>query len=290
MRIGFCCILLGNEASSFKKTTMTWCKKNPDLVSDRLTQIYSHNLSELSRVITWCKANSVKLYRISSDLFPLADHEIGQETWQNFKSNKCWETPKKVVSDFIKNYGGRLTSHPSQYVSLGSLSEKVREASIKNLQHHAEVFDLLGLPQNRFAAINIHLNNGKCGTQTDFIKCFDKSFSLLDDNITNRLTLENEDKGCWTVENITQYFPQFSVVFDTLHHSCNSGVLSFEKAYKKAFETWNEKVLTHHSEGINGPKDRRHSDFIVDLPKYSEDVDIEVEAKMKNLAIAPFIK
>jgi UV DNA damage endonuclease len=305
-RIGFCCILLPVErtnapqmyttGSDFKKTTLTWCKKNPEAKTERLLGLYESNLAELGYVLLWCRMSKVKLYRISSDLFPLADHDIGQEAWEIFKNSpRAWKDVRREVEYFL-GVGGRLTSHPSQYVSIGSEKPEVRENSIRNLNHHGEVFDLLGLPQSPFAATNIHLNNGSTNDLDRFVERAMDSISKLDKGIRSRLTFENEDRGCWRVENILRHFPGFPIVFDTLHHKINHcpDWVDLDQCIEATLTTWgNCDPLTHHSEGRDSPTDRKHSDYITALPDYSNfirNVDIEVEAKMKNLAIAPFIK
>ena len=76
-RIGFCCISLPDgeySGTKFKSTTLSWCQKNKDEAEAKLKNIYAHNLKELAAVINYCIEKKMWIYRISSDLFPLADH------------------------------------------------------------------------------------------------------------------------------------------------------------------------------------------------------------------------
>jgi UV DNA damage repair endonuclease len=43
--------------------------------------------------------------------------------------------------------------------------------------------------------------------------------------------------------------------------------------------------LFHHSEGKAHSLDRAHSDYINQLPLCAQNVDIEIEAKQKDLAV-----
>jgi UV DNA damage repair endonuclease len=43
--------------------------------------------------------------------------------------------------------------------------------------------------------------------------------------------------------------------------------------------------LFHYSEGKTDRLDRAHSDYITQLPTCATNVDIEIEAKQKNLAV-----
>jgi UV DNA damage repair endonuclease len=168
----------------------------------------------------------------------------------------------------------------------------VRENSIKNLNHHGGFMDKLGLPQDHSAHINIHLSNGK--DPIPLLPFFRESLAKLKPNILNRLTFENEHSGFWTVSNIRSYFPNVPVVFDSLHYICNpDALLSFDDAFKSAILTWkNTSPVFHHSEGKSKTDDRAHSDYIKHIPKiFSQyNVDIEVEAKAKNLAIFEYKK
>lgn len=289
-RIGFCCIVLGKNPSKFRSTTVTWCKNNPESFQEKLETITSHNLLELIKVINFCIDKKIWLYRISSNLIPLPDHDIGENIWLNSvnKFPDIWNHVKQKVQEYLK-LGGRLTIHPSQYISISSPKSDVVKNSIKNLEYHGLLFDRLGLPRNHFALINIHISNGKLGQNC--VETVLESLCKLSDSVTKRLTFENEDKSFWTVENIAAYFA-IPIVFDTLHYSCNVGNISADLAHKISSESWktfapNIKQLCHHSEGVSGPTDRRHSDYITYIPDLN--CDVEVESKMKNLSIENFL-
>jgi len=69
--------------------------------------------------------------------------------------------------------------------------------------------------------------------------------------------------------------------------------LSFDDAFKSATLTWkNVNPVFHHSEGKSKSDDKAHSDYIKHIPKIflQYNVDIEVEAKAKNLAIFEYKK
>ena len=289
-RIGFCCIALPHDnyvGTKFKTTTLAWCNKNKSQAAQKLTDIYHNNLGELVKVINYCIEKKIWIYRISSDLFPLGDHDDFSSVYHLFCSNNSnWNSARIAVERYYE-MGGRCSTHPGQFCSLGSQREDVRNNSIKNLIHHASFMDRLGLPENHTAHINIHLSNGK--DTIPLIPLFRQSLQKLPINVLARLTFENEHSGYWTVSNIRHYFPNVPVVFDSLHYTCNPDkLLSFDDAFKSAMSSWRNTVpVFHHSEGKTKSNDRAHSDYITNIPAiYSNyNVDTEVEAKAKNLAI-----
>jgi len=272
VRVGYCCTNL-SLPSRFKTTTLTWCINHPNECGQKLAGLYEHNFTELARVIKWNILNDVWLYRISSDLNPLADHSIGVDVFQSWVlESSALHTAKDVIMCYLK-LGGRLTCHPAQHVSIGTESEGVLEHSLRNLIYHGQLFDALDLPRSRFAPINIHASGGK--DPLPRISRYRAALDLLPESVSTRLTFEVEDRGFWGAANLRRYFPNVPIVFDTLHHNCNSFGLTQSYAFNVCAESWDVASLIHHSEGLTGALDRRHSDYIVSLPDLPSDVELE---------------
>jgi UV DNA damage endonuclease len=294
-KIGFCCIALKDgsyDGTKFKSTTLSWCLRNKVEAEKKLNFVYSNNLKELTKVIHYCIEKKIWIYRISSDLFPLADHNEFEYVYQKFSQNKSNWIEAISALEMYYSMGGRCSTHPAQFCSIGSEKELVRISSIKCLEHHASFMDSLELPKNHGAHINIHLSNGK--NPLPLIKNYRDSMSKLSIGVLSRLTFENEHSGFWTVSNIKSLFPQVPIVFDSLHYKCNPDqFLSFEEAFVSAFNSWKDKnPVFHHSQGKDSDKDKKHSDFIDNIPNIFSQypVDIEFEAKAKNLAVLNYRK
>ena len=54
----------------------------------------------------------------------------------------------KLIGEFAKRYGHRLTFHPGQYNILGSPKQKVVDQTIKDLTYHAGSPDLMELDKD----------------------------------------------------------------------------------------------------------------------------------------------
>src|SRR5829696_8342015 len=120
-----------------------------------LRQLYADNLSRLDRAIDYCHAHDIRLYRLTSSLFPFADDAAGQDVLEEF-SEVLAEKGRRALDSRI-----RFVLHPDQFVVLSSESPQVVKNSIKILDAHARVMDLLKQPRSCWAAIEIH--GGKSG-------------------------------------------------------------------------------------------------------------------------------
>lgn len=287
-RLGYCCISLGKFESAFKTVTLTRTKAlSKSEAKEKLFKTWTSNLWELSKVLEYNMDAGIHLYRISSDLFPLADHEDFEELWKEFSQVKQnWNTARYWANEFIDN-GGRLCAHPGQFVSLGSPSKKVRKNSINNLELHAHVFDCLSFPQDLNFSLNIHLSNGKDNIKN--LSFFEESLNALSDGVRNRLVFENEDKSFWTWQKIRKYFPAFPVTLDFHHRNLNNEEESELEAFDNCVESWGTiRPMMHISDGRDNPMDRSHHDWVSELPKVALEpngVDLEIEAKKKDLAV-----
>lgn len=251
---------------------------------DRLEEIYRHNLDVLFRAVAFCAAHDIQLYRVSAKLFPLATWKdgVGAEVLKDL------ELLMAPFGDLAQRRGVRVLVHPDQFVVLNSERPEVVVASIKELEHHAYVFDKLGLPRSPWALMNIH--GGKGGRS----EALTETISALPENIKSRLTLEN-DEHIYSAAEILEVCQRTGVpmVFDAHHHVVKEGLAGLEDASvgdytEQARATWTppEWQLVHLSNGKDGPQDRRHSDFIEQFPSAFERVEwVELEAKAKEEAI-----
>jgi UV DNA damage endonuclease len=281
-RLGVCCITLGQK-SDFKTLQLNRTKTLSDK-QDKIFSVWKHNLSELNKVLSYLLSKNILHYRISSNMFPLADHVDFQHYWEEFCNDEShWLTSRKIVKYYLDN-NGRLSTHPDQFCIISSGKPDVNTNGRRNLEYHAKMFDMLHIPQNHFCPINIHISNGNAPEIG--ISQVDHNLSLLSSSVFSRLVFETEDKSFWTYQNINKYFPQIPITLDYHHRLINNQEETEEEAHDVCVSTWGStKPLFHHSEGKEHKLDRAHSDFVSSIPICATDVDIEIEAKQKDLAV-----
>jgi UV DNA damage endonuclease len=178
--------------------------------------------------------------------------------------------------------------HPDQFVVLSSDSSDVVANSIKILELHARILDLLEQPRSPWALIEIH--GGKAGRAGRLVEVI----ANLPDGIRQRLALENDEYAYSAAEILEVCLAShIPMVFDAHHHVCYEHLTSYDhpsvaQFVEAARETWPkpEWQVVHISNGRTAFTDRQHSDFITEMPASYRGVPwVEVEAKSKELAI-----
>ena len=81
----------------------------------------------------------------------------------------------------------RLTFHPGQYVVLSSPLEKNVKQSIKELDYHAKILELMGCDKNSVMVIH---GGGVYGDKEKTIERWCENYNNLPNHIKNRLVLE----------------------------------------------------------------------------------------------------
>lgn len=298
MNIGYACINMTLGEQTPRITTnrsmvkKTFTQKGISYASELALQ----NSRDLFEILKWNVANNIKMFRISSDMFPWAS-EYKLEDLPDY--NKISNT-LKGCGKYATDNGLRINSHPGPFNVLVSPNPKVVANTIIDLELHGKLFDLMGLSKTPYNNINIHCN-GVYGDKQSAMDRFCDNFEKLSDSVKKRLTLENDDKASMYSVSDLMYIHQktgIPIVFDYHHHQFCTGDLSEEQALKLATTTWPKGITpeVHYSESKSlheenaKLKPQAHSDYINALPNtYGMVVDVMVEAKAKELAILPFL-
>ena len=294
--LGLCCELVAYSptkgwANLLPCKTLQLGKLRERRYSDEsIKQCYLSNLRELRWALPKILGLGIKFFRISSSLFPLYD-QVNPETYLNSEVTEHLQ----AIGAYALRFGMRINTHPGQFVVLSSESPRVVYNSIRELNFHAWIFDQMGLPATPYYNINVH--GGKSGRPSGLLRGIEK----LQPSARKRLTLEN-DEFCYSVAELLPVCRESGtpMVFDSHHHTLNPDGLSDADALEKAIATWEATIrpTTHLSNtqpemrSSSSIRDRRiHSEMIDYIPDsqllaYKEGrIDIEVEAKAKNLAI-----
>jgi len=250
--------------------------------AERLRALYQENANRVRSAVEFCLGNNIKLYRISSEVFPFSDEAFGLAILQEF-AGQLEETGRAAWEN-----GLRLVMHPDQFVVLSSDSDTVVANSVKILKMHANTLDMLGQPRSEWAAMTIH------GGKADRADRMVDSLGKLPEEVRSRIVLEN-DEYAYSSDEILDVCRRAGVpmIFDAHHHVCHEGLDSFdhptvEESFWAARETWANPGLqmVHISNGRTHFNDRAHSDLIYTMPEVFRHAPwIEVEAKHKELAI-----
>lgn len=292
--LGYACInmTLGKQKITTNRSMIkrTFLEKGIPYASELGIQ----NVRDLIEIIKWNEQNGIKLFRMSSDLFPWAS----EYSLSDMPHYKRISTLLAGAGNLATKYNQRITTHPGPFNVLVSPNQKVVQNTIRDLSIHGEVFDMMGLSQTPYNKINIHCN-GVYGDKISAMDRFCKNFERLPKSVQNRLTVENDDKASmYSVVDLMYIHERIGIpiVFDYHHHKFNTGGLTEEDALKLAATTWGDiKPVVHYSESKslhennNSIKPQAHSDYISDyINTYGVDVDVMLEVKKKEIALIEY--
>ncbi|MFD2607839.1 UV DNA damage repair endonuclease UvsE [Deinococcus taklimakanensis] len=283
---GLVCLTVGPELRFRTVTLSRYRLLTPAERETRLRALYAENIRILHSAAGYCAARGIRLYRMSSSLFPMLDLE-GDDTGSAVLADLSAEL--RAAGEAFADAGIRVLMHPEQFIVLNSDRPEVRASSLRAMQGHARVMDGLGFTRSAWNLLLLH--GGKGGRAAELRALIPD----LPDAVRLRLGLENDERA---------YGPQDLLpvcgatgtpfVFDAHHHVVREGLPdqehpSVREWVLRARATWTppEWQVVHLSNGIEGPQDRRHSHLITQLPSAYADVPwIEVEAKGKEEAVA----
>ena len=300
MKLGYACINMGlSSLPKSKRVTTnrsmikrTFQEKGISYASELALQ----NCMDLFKILRWNEENGVKFYRLSSDIFPWSS-EYDLKDLPDYKNIAWWLDQAGM---YAWKHGHRITTHPGPFNVLGSPNEETVRKTIKELETHSEIFDLMGLPNTPYAKINIHVGGTYGGDFAGTALRWCDNFMKLSPNCQNRITLENDDKASmWSVKHLYDYIykvVRVPIVFDYHHYKFCTGDQTEEEALKLAASTWNGvKPVVHLSESRQLEHDdskikpQAHSDYIYNpVQNYGIDYDMMLECKMKERALIKY--
>ncbi|KAI9374720.1 UV-endonuclease UvdE-domain-containing protein [Aspergillus egyptiacus] len=254
------------------------------------------NARDLLKLIRWNDRYGIKFMRLSSEMFPFASHKEYGYRLAPFASEVLGE-----VGRVVAELGHRVSVHPGQFTQLGSPRKEVLENSIRDLEYHSEMLQLLRLPpqQDRDAVMILHMG-GVFGDKEATLDRFRENYQKLSQDIKNRLVLENDDVS-WSVHDLLPICEELNIplVLDYHHHNIvfdssqlREGTLDIMQLYDRIKATWTRKNITqkmHYSEpvpsAITNRQRRKHSDRVRVLPPCDPAMDLMIEAKDKEQAV-----
>jgi UV DNA damage endonuclease len=254
-----------------------------------VSELVIENLKDTLKLLEYNIKNNIYIYRMSSDSFPwMSEYEFS-----DLPKFPAIHTYLKLIGKKVKDHGIRVSYHPGPFNVLASENPSVVEKTIKELNKHAELMDLMELDQTTFYPINIHINTTQ-PTRELAAERFCKEFENLSDSCKKRLVVENDDgQNQYSVKMLYDWVYQvigIPITFDQHHYNYGPQDQTMEEALRLAHSTWETRALTHMSspktlEDTSG-KNTAHADYIYEeIKTFGLDFDTEIEAKAKDLAV-----
>lgn len=252
------------------------------------------NIQDLLKMIEWNEQNGIKVFRLTSDLFPHKTNPNVEDYTYDFVKSELLE-----AGLLAKKYNQRLTFHPGFHNVIGTPKEDVFRKTIADLQYHCEVLDLMQM--DKHSVLVVH-GGGIYQNKAETLDRWCHNYNRLPDIIKKRLVLENCERN-FSIEDCLYISNKVNIpiVLDTHHFECYQ-ILHPEESFHQPevyipyiLKTWESsgiKPKFHVSEQGTG-KCGHHSDYVETIPeylleipsKYNIFIDIMIEAKKKELAI-----
>lgn len=295
MKLGYACINKGlSEQPKSKRITTNRTMRRATFEEKGLayaSEVFLQNSHDLMKILQWNEQHNIKFFRLSSQIVSWASE-------YQLCDLPDYEQIERVLFEcglFIEEHGVRVTSHPDHFVKLASPDERVASNSIRDLEIHGELFDLLCLPRSHYAKLNIHVG-ASYGDKPSALNTFCKNFERLTEAVRSRLTVENDDRASlYSTKDLMEVHRRtgMPIVHDFHHHEFNTGGLSNEDALLLACSTWGDTTpVTHYSQSRavehNDASIRAnaHSDsYWLPVNTYGQDVDVMLECKHKELGL-----
>lgn len=301
-RLGYACI--NTVLSSGPKSTRV-CVNNSCIAktfrergTEYAIELARKNLQSVLKVLQWNEQHGIRLYRLSSDMFPhitnpefIADGGLYAYSLDNF--NDLFHQ----IGTFARKHRHRLTFHPGQFNQVGTINEGVFVKTARDLAMHADVLDKIGCGPESIMVVH---GGGVYGDKPATLERWVQQFYQLPQNVQDRLVIENCERQynyadmLWLSNKINR-----PVVFDTHHHDCYckiNGPLPDPSTFlPEIVRTWTVHNIIpkfHISEQAPDKRIGAHSDFVENIPQYildilatGQDIDLMIEAKAKEQAV-----
>jgi UV DNA damage endonuclease len=246
----------------------------------RMLEFSQANISALEAILQWNYSQKITLFRITSNLIPFASSPINSGSWK-----AVYRTEFQRIGRFIRDNRMRVSMHPGQYTVLNTPVEAYLTNTLRDLEYHHEILNLMELDFSH--RIVIH-GGGAYGEKEKSLALLSNRINDLPETIRNRIVLENDEK-VFTAEDILKTCHQANIpgVVDVFHHAVlpSFNRLSLREVILLFQKTWSgERQKIHYSNQKEGNIKGSHSRTIKigDFAQfYSSIKDLELDVMLE---------
>ncbi|MGF3026482.1 UV damage endonuclease UvsE [Methylobacterium aquaticum] len=289
---------------------------DPTAAREKLTAVVTHNLAAMGRQVAWVAARPAleRLLRLASSILPGYTHPEVRDLYADPALRRTIEAGLAAVGEAARAGGVRLSMHPGPFCILASRNPAALANGIAELDYHAEVMAMMGYGGGwhpHGAHVNIHV-----GARDPGIEAFRENLARVSQAARDLVTVEN-DESAFGLDAVLRLADRVPVVLDLHHHWIHSRgayIAPDDPRIARVIASWRgvrpvghvsvsrEDVLPGHdpdalpdfaaltAAGLTGRDLAAHSDLMWNralndlVARHLAWCDIEVEAKLKNLA------
>lgn len=258
-----------------------------------IQQLIRNNLEDLMKIIIFNEAHGIRFYRLSSCIFPHMSNPLAGDIADYDLSFVKAEL--RIIGRYALEHGHRLTTHPGQYVQLGSTNPEVVKRSMQDLMNHATLFAMLGY-QPRHGAVMIVHGGGTFGNRQETLQRWRENFQALPSDTRKYIALEN-DETSYGVQHLLPFCESLGIPFclDVFHNDISPDkIILTPEIIQRIAATWQSHANMKIHLSFQNPELRRgaHSKSIDEIPMeifhWSHELDkldIMLEVKDKETSV-----
>ena len=323
-RIGYCCLYrspvrdpIDEQQYNVSGTTVTaLARMDKAEAFEKVLALVARNLGALERHVhrVASAARIERLLRLDGGVLPAYTHPVARWMYDEPVMRELVEIGLAQAGEAARRGGVRLSLHPGQFCVLASANSAAVENGIQEMEYHTSLMRWLGHAGGWHpdgAHINIHV--GSVATGVEGLRA---GLARLSEDARNLITVEN-DEVSFDLDSLLPLTDALPVVLDLHHEWLSSGGRYIEPddpRIGRVIGSWRgvrpvshisvsrEDLLTGHAadvrpdfqalaeSGVSKRDLRAHSDLMWNsavngwVVRHLAWTDIEVEAKMKNLA------
>jgi UV DNA damage repair endonuclease len=301
-----------------RSTTMRWLREHREEAEQRQWDIMNHNAAAAVRMIerVGTLPPERRMVRLGSEMLQGYTEKDWKSWWQQRHIQDHLANIFAPVGEASRKHDVKISFHPGQFCVLASETPDIVERSIEEFEYHADMARWMGFGKSfqDGCKINVHIS-GRQGP--DGIR---KALPKLSQEARNLITIENDEMG-HGLEKSLELEKDLALVLDIHHHWIRDEeyIEPTDDRVKRVIDSWRgvrpsmhysysrdehlevaglgEKTHTEMHDikmllerGCKKQKLRAHSDLLPNRKvndwalSFSENFDIQVEAKGKNMA------
>ena len=301
-----------------RSTTMRWLREHKDEAEQRQWDIMNHNAAAAVRMIerVGTLPPERRMVRLGSEMLQGYTEKDWKSWWQQAHIQDHLAKIFAPVGEASRKHDVKISFHPGQFCVLASDTPDIVERSIEEFEYHADMARWMGFGKSfqDGCKINVHIS-GRQGPEG-----IRKALPRLSQEARNLITIENHEMG-HGLEKSLELEKDLALVLDLHHHWIRDEeyIEPTDDRVKRVIDSWRgvrpsmhysysrdehlevaglgEKTHTEMHDikmllerGCKKQKLRAHSDLLPNRKvndwalSFSENFDIQVEAKGKNMA------
>jgi UV DNA damage endonuclease len=301
-----------------RSTTMRWLREHKDEAEQRQWDIMNHNAAAAVRMIerVGTLPPERRMVRLGSEMLQGYTEKDWKSWWQQRHIQDHLAKIFAPVGEASRKHDVKISFHPGQFCVLASDTPDIVDRSIEEFEYHADMARWMGFGRTfqDGCKINVHIS-GRQGP--DGIR---KALPKLSPEARNLITIENDEMG-HGLEKSLELEKDLALVLDIHHHLIRDEeyIEPTDDRVKRVIDSWRGvRPSMHYSysrdehlevaglgerthtemhdikmlleRGCKKQKLRAHSDLLPNRKvndwalSFSENFDIQVEAKGKNMA------